>query len=67
MVKGQSYAFKVTANTGYVFNSAVSIRLSYNTYQITLSDDRKTATYYGADMEPFPVNYAQITITAQAQ
>lgn len=67
MVKGQSYAFKVTANTGYVFNSAVSIRLSYNTYQFTLSDDRKSATYYGADMEPFPVNYATITITAQAQ
>ena len=67
MVKGQSYAFKVTANTGCVFNSAVSIRLSYNTYQFTLSDDRKTATYYGADMEPFPVNYAQITITAQAE
>lgn len=67
MVKGQSYAFKVTANTGYVFNSAVSIRLSYNTYQFTLSDDRKSATYYGADMEPFPVNYAQITITAQAE
>lgn len=67
MVKGQSYAFKVTANTGYVFNSAVSIRLSYNTYQFTLSDDRKSATYYGADMEPFPVNYATITITAQAE
>ena len=67
MVKGQSYAFKVTANTGYVFNSAVSIRLSYNTYQFTLSNDRKTATYYGADMEPFPVNYATITITAQAE
>ena len=67
MVKGQSYAFKVTANPGYAFTSAVTIRLSYNTYQFTLSDDAKSATYYGADMEPFPVNYAQITITAQAQ
>ena len=27
MVKGQSYAFKVSANTGYVFNSTVTIRL----------------------------------------
>ena len=54
MVKGQSYAFKVTANTGYAFSSAVTIRLSYNTYQFTLSDDAKTATYYGADMEPAP-------------
>lgn len=67
MVKGQSYAFKVTANTGCVFNSAVSIRLSYNVYQFTISDDRKSATYYGADMEPVPINYAQITITAQAE
>ena len=67
MVNGQSYAVTLTANTGYVFNSAVSIRLSYNTYQFTLSDDRKSATYYGADMEPFPVNYATITITAQAE
>ena len=66
MVKGQSYAFKVTANPGYAFTSAVTIRLSYNTYQFTLSDDAKSATYYGADMEPFPVNYATITITAQA-
>ena len=67
MVKGQSYAFKVTANPGYAFTSAVTIRLSYNTYQFTLSDDAKSATYYGADMEPFPVNYATITITAQAE
>ena len=67
MVKGQSYAFKVTANPGYAFTSAVTIRLSYNVYQFTLSDDAKSATYYGADMEPFPVNYATITITAQAE
>lgn len=67
MVKGQSYAFKVTANTGYVFNSAVSIRLSYNVYQFTLSDDRKSATYYGANMEAVPINYTTITITAQAE
>lgn len=67
MVKGQSYAFKVTANPGYAFTSAVTIRLSYNTYQFTLSDDAKSATYYGADMEPFPVNYATITITAHAE
>ena len=67
MVKGQSYAFKVTANPGYAFTSAVTIRLSYNVYQFTLSDDAKSATYYGADMEPFPVNYATITITAKAE
>ena len=67
MVKGQSYAFKVSANPGYVFNSAVSIRLSYSVYQFTVSDDRKSATYYGADMEPVPINYAAITITAQAE
>ena len=67
MVKGQSYSFKVTANTGCVFNSAVSIRLSYNVYQFTVSDDRKSATYYGANMEAVPINYATITITAQAE
>ena len=67
MDKGQSYAFKVTANTGYVFNSTVTIRLGYSNYSFTLSDDRKSATYYGADMEPVPVNYAQITITAKAE
>lgn len=67
MVKGQSYAFKVTANPGYAFTAAVTIRLSYNTYTFTMADDAKSATYYGADMEPFPVNYATITITAQAE
>ena len=67
MVKGQSYAFRVTANPGYVFTSAVTIRLSYNTYQFTMADDAKSATYYGADMEPAPINYATITIQAQAQ
>ena len=67
MVKGQSYAFRVTANAGYVFTSPVIIRLSYNAYQFTLSDDAKTATYFGANMEPFPVNYATITIEARAQ
>jgi len=67
MTKGQSYAFKVTANTGYAFTSAVTIRLSYNTYQFTLSDDAKSATYYGSNMEPVPINYAQITITAKAE
>ena len=67
MVKGQSYAFKVTANAGYVFTSAVTIKLSYNTYQFTMADDAKSATYYGADMEPAPINYETITIRAMAQ
>lgn len=67
MVKGQSYAFRVTANAGYVFTSAVTIRLSYNAYQFTMADDAKSATYYGANMEPAPINYATITIEAQAQ
>ena len=67
MVKGQSYAFKVIANPGYVFTSAVTIKLSYNTYQFTMADDAKSATYYGADMEPAPINYATITIQAHAQ
>ena len=67
MVKGQSYAFRVTANAGYVFTSAVTIKLSYNTYQFTMADDAKSATYYGADMEPAPINYATITIQAHAQ
>lgn len=67
MVKGQSYAFRVTANAGYVFTSAVTIKLSYNTYQFTMADDAKSATYYGADMEPAPINYETITIRAMAQ
>lgn len=67
MVKGQSYAFRVTANPGYVFTSAVTIKLSYNTYQFTMADDAKSATYYGADMQPAPINYATITIQAHAQ
>ena len=67
MVKGQSYAFKVTANTGYVFNSTVTIRLSYNTYSFTLSDDHKSATYYGANMEAVPINFDTITIRAMAE
>ena len=67
MVKGQSYAFKVTANTGCVFTSPVIIRLSYNAYQFTMADDAKSATYYGAGMEPAPINYATITIEARAE
>lgn len=67
MVKGQSYAFRVTANAGYVFTSAVTIKLSYNTYQFTMADDAKSATYYGVDMEPAPINYETITIRAMAQ
>ena len=67
MVKGQSYAFRVTANAGYVFTSAVTIKLSYNTYQFTMADDAKSATYYGANMEPAPINYETITIRAMAQ
>ena len=67
MVKGQSYAFKVSANTGYVFNSTVTIRLSYNTYSFTLSDDRKSATYYGANMDAVPINFDTITIRAMAE
>ena len=67
MVKGQSYAFKVTANPGYAFTSPVTIRLSYNNYSFTLSDDAKSATYYGANMDPVPINYETITIRAQAQ
>ena len=67
MVKGQSYAFRVTANAGYVFTSAVTIKLSYNTYQFTMANDAKSATYYGADMEPAPINYETITIRAMAQ
>jgi len=67
MVKGQSYAFRVTANPGYVFTSAVTIKLSYNTYQFTMADDAKSATYYGADMQPAPINYTTITIQAHAQ
>ena len=67
MIKGQSYAFKVSANTGYVFNSTVTIRLSYNTYSFTVSDDRKSATYYGANMDPVPINFDTITIRAMAE
>ena len=67
MVKGQSYAFKVSANPGYAFTSPVTIRLSYNNYSFTLSDDAKSATYYGANMDPVPINYETITIRAQAQ
>lgn len=67
MVKGQSYSFKVSANTGCVFNSTVTIRLSYNTYSFTLSDDRKSATYYGANMDPVPINFETITIRAMAE
>ena len=67
MVKGQSYAFKVSANTGYVFNSTVTIRQGYSTYSFTVSDDRKSATYYGANMDAVPINNDTITIRALAE
>ena len=67
MVVGQSYALIITANDGYVFNNLVKIEWSISGMYFTVHDDKKTATFYGANAQVYQMNYSNITITAIAE
>ena len=67
MVVGQSYGFIITANDGYVFNNPVLLEWKTSGMYFTVHDDKKTATFYGAKAQVYPMNYSNITITAIAE
>ena len=67
MVVGQSYALIITANDGYVFNNPVLLEWKTSGMYFTVHDDKKTATFYGAKAQVYPMNYSNITITAIAE
>lgn len=67
MVKGQSYAFIITADDGYVFNNPVKLDWSTSGMLFTVHDDKKIATFYGTNAQVYPINYSKLTITAIAE
>ena len=67
MVVGESYAFIITANDGYVFNNLVKIEWKTSGMYFTVHDDKKTATFYGAKAQVYKISYSNITITAIAE
>lgn len=67
MVKGQSYAFIVTADDGYVFNNPVIYDYGTSGMYFTVHNDKKIATFYGVNAQVYPINYSKITINAIAE
>lgn len=67
MVVDQSYAFIVTANDGYVFNSPVTYDYGSSGMLFTTHDDKKTATFYGATAQVYKIRYKNIKIIANAE
>ena len=67
MVVDQAYAFIITANDGYVFNNTVKIEWRSGGMYCTVHNDKKTATFYGSNAQPYALRYTPITITAIAE
>lgn len=67
MVKGQSYAFIITADDGYVFNNTVIYDYGSSGMNFTVHNDKKTATFYGSNAQVYPIRYANIKIIAMAE
>ena len=67
MVVDQSYAFIVTADDGYVFNSPVTYDYGSSGMLFTTHDDKKTATFYGATAQVYKIRYKNIKIIAIAE
>lgn len=67
MVKGESYAFIITADDGYVFNNSVKLEYSSSGMYFTVHNDKKIATFYGTKAQVYPINYSNLTITAIAE
>lgn len=67
MVEDQSYAFIITADDGYVFNSPVIYDYGTSGLSFTIHNDKKTATFYGATAQVYPIRYSKISIIAIAE
>lgn len=67
MEEDQSYAFIVTADDGYVFNNPVIYDYGSSGMRFTVHDDKKTATFYGATAQVYPIRYSKIKIIAVAE
>lgn len=67
MVVGKSYAFIITANDGYVFNNRVIYDYGSSGMYFTVHNDKKTATFYGTNAQPYKIEYAKISIIAVAE
>lgn len=67
MVKDESYSFTVTADDGYVFNNPVIYDYGSSGMRFTVSNDKKTATFYGATAQVYKIRYANIKIIANAE
>ena len=67
MVEDQAYSFTVTADDGYVFNNPVIYDYGSSGMRFTVHDDKKTATFYGANAQPYTIRYSRIKIIAVAE
>lgn len=67
MVEDQAYAFIVTADDGYVFNNPVIYDYGSSGLRFTVHDDKKTATFYGSNAQPYTIRYSKIKIIAVAE
>ena len=67
MVEDQAYAFIITADDGYVFNNPVKLDWRNGGMYCTVHNDKKTATFYGVNAQPYTLRYTPITITAIAE
>ena len=67
MVVDQSYSFTVIADDGYVFNGLVKYLYGSSGLYFTVHDDKKTATFYGTNAQPYQIYYANIQIVAVAE
>lgn len=67
MEKGESYSFTVTADDGYVFNNTVVYDYGSSGMNFTVHSDKKTATFYGATAQVYPIRYSNIKIIAKAE
>ena len=67
MVKGESYSFTLTADDGYVFNKPVIYDYGSSGLNFTVHNDKKTATFYGVNAQPYEIRYSKISIIATAE
>ena len=67
MVEDQAYSFTVTADEGYVFNNPVIYDYGSSGMRFTVHNDKKTATFYGTNAQPYTIRYSKIKIIAVAE
>ena len=62
----KAYSFTVTADDGYVFNDPVKYAWGTSGMFFTIHNDKKTATFYGTNAQPYTIYYSKISIIAKA-